>query len=97
MTSLLTGASRQVPVTLRLSSSTTAQLGRPELRWRSVRNPVGRGVLRLLLAITRPLSTWQRRMRDRDCLQRLPDYLLQDIGLDRADAVREAGKPFWRP
>ena len=97
MTSLSTGASRKVPAALRLSSSTTAQLGRPDLRWRSVRNPLGRGLLRLLLAVSRPLVTWERRMRDRDYLQRLPDYLLRDIGLDAEDARREVGKPFWRP
>ncbi|HEY9538894.1 MAG TPA: DUF1127 domain-containing protein [Kiloniellaceae bacterium] len=62
-----------------------------------MRNPLGRGLVRLLLAATRPLTTWQRRLRDRDCLQRLPDYLLRDIGLDLEDARREAGKPFWRP
>lgn len=101
MSSLLTGASRKVPMTLRLSSSTPgqlgAQLGQPDLRWRAVRNPLGRGLLRLLLAVSRPLASWQRRLRDRDCLQRLPDYLLRDIGLDLEDARREAGKPFWRP
>jgi uncharacterized protein YjiS (DUF1127 family) len=96
MTSLSTGASRKVPASLRLSSSTTAQLGRPDLRWRAVRNPLGRALLRVLVAATRPLTVWQRRMRDRDSLQRLPDYLLRDIGLDLEDARREAGKPFWR-
>ena len=96
MTSLSTGASRKVPATLRLSSSTTAQLGRPDLRWRSVRNPLGRGLLRLLLTVARPLTTWQRRLRDRDYLQRLPDYLLRDIGLDADDVRNEARKPFWR-
>jgi uncharacterized protein YjiS (DUF1127 family) len=97
MTSLSTGASRRVPATLRLSASTTAQLGRPDLRWRAVRNPLGRALLRLLLGAARPLMTWQRRLRDRDYLQRLPDYLLRDIGLDAEDARQEARKPFWRP
>ena len=97
MTSLFTGASRKVPATLRLSRSTTTRRGNPGLRWRSVRNPVARGLLWLLLAIAQPLTTWQRRMRDRDSLQRLPDYLLEDIGLNAVDARREAEKPFWRP
>jgi len=97
MTSLSTGASRRVPAALRLSSSTTAQLGRPDLRWRSVRNPLARGLLRLLFAAARPLTLWQRRLRDRDYLQRLPDYLLRDIGLDAEEVRNEARKPFWRP
>jgi uncharacterized protein YjiS (DUF1127 family) len=24
------------------------------------------------------------------------DRMLKDVGISRADAVREAGKPFWR-
>lgn len=97
MSSLSTGASRKVPASLRLSSSTTADLGRPDLRWRAVRHPVGRGLLRLFLAAARPLLVWQRRMRDRDYLRRLPDYLLRDIGLDTEAAQAEIRKPFWRP
>jgi uncharacterized protein YjiS (DUF1127 family) len=27
----------------------------------------------------------------------LDDWLLKDIGLSRADVLREALKPFWRP
>jgi uncharacterized protein YjiS (DUF1127 family) len=97
MSSLSTGASRKVPASLRLSSSTTAQLGRPDLRWRAVRNPLGRGLLWLFLMAARPLVVWRQRLRDRDYLQRLPDYLLRDIGLD-AEALREESrKPFWRP
>lgn len=96
MMSLLSGASRKVPMTLRLSSAPATQPGHPSLRWRAVRSPVGRGLLGLLLTAARPLTVWQRRLRDRDCLQRMPDYLLQDIGLDRVDVLREADKPFWR-
>ncbi len=36
------------------------------------------------------------RQRQRRALQELPDFLLQDIGLSRADVEGEAGKPFWR-
>src|SRR3546814_18744095 len=112
MSSLSTGASRKVPASLRLSKSTTADLGRPDLgrpdlgrpdlgrpdlRWRAVRNPVGRRLMRLFLAAARPLLVWQRRMRDRDYLPRLPDYLLRDIGLDTEAAHAEIPKPFWRP
>ncbi len=39
---------------------------------------------------------WQRRSNERHHLSRLDDRTLVDIGLDRADIVREAKKPFWR-
>lgn len=96
MTSLSTGASRKVPAALRLSNSTTAQHGRPDLRWQSIRNPLLRGLARLFFAVSRPLTLWQRRLRDRDYLQRMPDYLLRDIGLDAQEIRNEARKPFWR-
>jgi uncharacterized protein YjiS (DUF1127 family) len=41
------------------------------------------------------LSLWQDRARQRRCLARLDDRLLRDIGIDRADALREIRKPFW--
>ncbi|MFC6672332.1 DUF1127 domain-containing protein [Marinobacterium aestuariivivens] len=37
------------------------------------------------------------RSRSRRQLQMLDDHMLKDIGISRADAVREADKPFWRP
>jgi uncharacterized protein YjiS (DUF1127 family) len=39
---------------------------------------------------------WQRRTIDRHHLRQLNDRTLVDIGLDRADIVREAKKPFWQ-
>lgn len=39
---------------------------------------------------------WYRNYKTRAQLARLPDYILKDIGLKRADAIREASKPFWR-
>jgi uncharacterized protein YjiS (DUF1127 family) len=40
---------------------------------------------------------WFSRSRQRRALAELArdDYLLQDIGVSREDAVREAAKPFW--
>ncbi|MBJ3777209.1 DUF1127 domain-containing protein [Acuticoccus mangrovi] len=32
---------------------------------------------------------------ERDALSRLDDAALRDIGVSRADAEREAGRPFW--
>jgi uncharacterized protein YjiS (DUF1127 family) len=37
------------------------------------------------------------RVRQRQALMALDDRLLKDIGVSRADAEREANKPFWRP
>jgi uncharacterized protein YjiS (DUF1127 family) len=40
---------------------------------------------------------WINRYRQRKLLASLEDYLLKDIGLSRVDALKEAGKPFWKP
>jgi len=53
------------------------------------RPAVGRG----LLATAR---LWQSRIEERARLKEAPDSLLSDIGVTRADAEREAAKPFWR-
>jgi uncharacterized protein YjiS (DUF1127 family) len=37
------------------------------------------------------------RRRRRIALAMLPDLVLRDIGLTRADIEMEADKPFWRP
>jgi uncharacterized protein YjiS (DUF1127 family) len=42
------------------------------------------------------LGLWLRRARTRRQLDALSDHELRDLGLDRGDATREAGKPFWR-
>ena len=41
------------------------------------------------------LSVWARRVRTRRALAELDARLLADVGLTRAEAAREAGKPFW--
>jgi len=42
------------------------------------------------------LFTWQTRISDRRHLRGLDNRMLVDIGLNRADVEREAGKPFWQ-
>lgn len=42
------------------------------------------------------LRGWHRRARSRCDLAQLDARLLRDIGLDRARALHEAHKPFWR-
>ncbi len=39
---------------------------------------------------------WYRNYKTRTQLAQLPDYILKDVGLKRADAIRESSKPFWR-
>lgn len=39
---------------------------------------------------------WYRNYNTRAQLARLPDYILKDVGLKRADVIRETSKPFWR-
>ena len=49
----------------------------------------------------RILALWVRRSRNRRhfarMAERYPRHLLEDVGLSRADLLREAAKPFWRP
>jgi uncharacterized protein YjiS (DUF1127 family) len=41
------------------------------------------------------LLRWQELARERRALAAMDDHMLKDIGLSRADARREAGRPFW--
>ena len=50
---------------------------------------------RLSLFMTR-FGIYQQRNRTRRRLLALDDRLLKDIGLSRADALREGQKPFWK-
>lgn len=43
------------------------------------------------------LLTWQQRARERQLLACMDDHILRDLGLSRADVMREHVKPFWRP
>lgn len=38
---------------------------------------------------------WFARQRTRRALEQLDDRMLNDIGITREQALREAGKPFW--
>ena len=42
------------------------------------------------------LLEWQQRANDRAALASLDSRMLDDIGVNRADAWRESHKPFWR-
>ncbi len=54
------------------------------------------GLLRLPSAILDTLLLWQDRATQRSRLNTLDDRMLKDIGVSRAEAVREAAIPFWR-
>lgn len=44
----------------------------------------------------RTIASWVERSRQRRELATLDDHLLADIGLTRAQALRESDKPFWK-
>ena len=48
------------------------------------------------LSVFTKLLVWQERARERAVLGEMDDRMLKDIGLSRADIVREASKPIWR-
>ncbi len=53
----------------------------------------------LPISMTRVLAlagSWYRRARQRRQLADLSDRQLADIGISRAEACAEAGKPFWQ-
>jgi uncharacterized protein YjiS (DUF1127 family) len=51
---------------------------------------------RILVAVPDLALAWQERARQRHYLAMVDDHMLHDIGISRADAVRESAKPFWR-
>jgi uncharacterized protein YjiS (DUF1127 family) len=62
------------------------------------RNRSGRPVPTLIspLDLIRLFSVWGRRSFERRKLRELDRNTLNDIGISRAEVVREAEKPFWR-
>ena len=48
------------------------------------------------LVICDTVCVWSERTRQRRQLRSLPDHMLKDIGVSRADIFRECDKPFWR-
>jgi uncharacterized protein YjiS (DUF1127 family) len=43
------------------------------------------------------MGIWTARWRQRQALAELDDHLLDDVGLSREQARRDASKPFWTP
>lgn len=42
------------------------------------------------------LENWLDKRHQRRMLSQLDDHMLKDIGISRADAVRESRKAFWK-
>ncbi|AIB14021.1 hypothetical protein ABAZ39_19030 (plasmid) [Azospirillum argentinense] len=69
---------------------------RTDARERPGQGIANHGIGGAVVALFDTVATWNERRRQRRALEALPDHLLQDIGLSRADAVTEADKPFWQ-
>lgn len=62
------------------------------------RFPAGTGTSRTggFVGLLDTVLEWLERTRTRRQLRGLDDRMLQDIGVSRYDAEREADKPFWQ-
>lgn len=60
----------------------------------SANRPIG--LQRLATKAFQWLYAAYERQRQRNALLKLDDRMLSDIGVSRADAEREGGKPFWK-
>ena len=48
------------------------------------------------MALYDAVLRWQERAEQRHRLGEMPEYLLRDMGISRADVDYETSKPFWR-
>ena len=69
-----------------------AQTGAPSRSSRALKI-----VRRTISKTLETIAIWQERAEQRKALRELDPRLLKDIGINRIDAGREAGKPFWLP
>jgi uncharacterized protein YjiS (DUF1127 family) len=49
-----------------------------------------------LVGLFNRVSEWTERRRARTHLYQMPDYILSDIGVSRAEVESEYDKPFWK-
>ena len=68
-----------------LSLDLTALSARPTLA------PLARGAVKLAVVV----MTWDEAYRTRQQLKQMTDEQLRDIGITRAEAMREASRGFW--
>ena len=77
-----------------------AQAARGQTTGRSAAAERHRHLWTLPLRFVQELEKWIERGAQRTALRELAEqngHLLKDIGKSRADALREAAKPFWQP
>ncbi|MGH6932811.1 MAG: DUF1127 domain-containing protein [Dongiaceae bacterium] len=55
-----------------------------------------RRLCRAMAATLEQVQVWLDRSAQRRALEGLGDHLLKDLGLSRADVMREATKRFWQ-
>ena len=53
---------------------------------------IGEGLVNLFNQV----NAWSERRRARNHLYQMPDYILHDIGVSRAEVEGEYEKPFWK-
>jgi uncharacterized protein YjiS (DUF1127 family) len=53
-------------------------------------------LVRAVSVVAETFYLWQDRAAQRAHLAGLEDHILKDMGIGRAEAEREAAKPFWR-
>jgi uncharacterized protein YjiS (DUF1127 family) len=49
-----------------------------------------------LVTLFNKINDWSERRRTRSSLYQMPDYILSDIGVSRAEVESEYEKPFWK-
>lgn len=74
-------------------NSAVKHLAPADLDVQANKQPRGRIWVRETIGL---IDGWRQRYRQRRRLLSLPPEMLKDIGISRADAVREGSKPFWR-
>jgi uncharacterized protein YjiS (DUF1127 family) len=57
---------------------------------------IGRWSANSATSITSTIRKWNHRQSTRKALLEMSDHLLKDIGISRAEALREGSKPFWK-
>jgi uncharacterized protein YjiS (DUF1127 family) len=50
----------------------------------------------LAASLLRHILTWVARIRQRQALAAIDEWMLKDIGVSRADAMRECDRAFWQ-
>jgi len=62
----------------------------------TIRNGHSSYITEGLVGLFNRISDWSERRRTRGHLYQMPDYILHDIGVSRAEVETEYQKPFWR-